>query len=240
MKLASPIWYLLLSVAVCTAVSTTLAMGAEQLPPADDAKTWMTESGALVLTDEAVSVDDIEGYRLADRSNLRRLPNGDFMFRVGRDKKSAVVYWAYMGNSKNIVAVVPSTDTVRERDAAIRVFLAVTKLPQRVACGAGLVHTSNVVLDAAIRVFLAVTKLPQRVACGAGLVHTSNVVLVPETPQLLIGERYPHFDVVYASGVIRNDLSGKSPTMLRDYRNNISASHLHWRDKTERAERIDR
>lgn len=209
MKLASPIWYLLLSVAVCTAVSTTLAMGAEQLPPADDAKTWMTESGALVLTDEAVSVDDIEGYRLADRSNLRRLPNGDFMFRVGRDKKSAVVYWAYMGNSKNIVAVVPSTDTVRERDAAIRVFLAVTKLPQRVAC-------------------------------GAGLVHTSNVVLVPETPQLLIGERYPHFDVVYASGVIRNDLSGKSPTMLRDYRNNISASHLHWRDKTERAERIDR
>ena len=192
MRLAILNWRLLASVAICSAIWTTLALGAEQLPPADDAETWTKESGALVLTDNPVSADDIEGYRLADRSNLKRLTNGDFMFRVGRDKVSGVVYWAYMGNSKNIVAVVPSTDTVRERDTTFRVFLAVTKLPQRVAC-------------------------------GAGLVHTSNVVLVPETPQLLVGKRYPHFDAVYASGVIRNDLSGKSPTMLRGYRNNVAA-----------------
>ena len=30
----------------------------------------------------------IEAFSLADRGNLKRLPNGDFLFRLGRETKS--------------------------------------------------------------------------------------------------------------------------------------------------------
>ena len=56
---------------------------------------------------ESVATADppgLEIYSLADRSNFRRLENGDFMFRLAHDTESDVIYWAYMGSTRHVIA----------------------------------------------------------------------------------------------------------------------------------------
>jgi len=43
----------------------------------------------------------IESYSLADRGNLKRLPNGDFLFRLGRDGFRPILAEAEVENDKS-------------------------------------------------------------------------------------------------------------------------------------------
>jgi len=85
--------------------------------------------------------NDLETYSLADRSNLRRLDNGDFLFRLARDLRSDVTYWAYMGSTRHVIAVTPTPASLTDEQAR-SVLLRVTELPARVGCGVGLIHRS--------------------------------------------------------------------------------------------------
>lgn len=87
----------------------------------------------------------IEAFSLADRGNLKRLPNGDFLFRLGRETESGTTYWAYQGNSKFIVATV-RPDASLDAEIAKTLTLAVANLPKRTGCSTGLIHRSRIVL----------------------------------------------------------------------------------------------
>lgn len=84
-------------------------------------------------------------FSLADRGNLKRLPNGDFLFRLGREIETGTTYWAYQGNSKFIVATV-DPGTTMDPETARTLSLAIADLPKRTGCSTGLVHRSRVVL----------------------------------------------------------------------------------------------
>jgi protein SCO1/2 len=86
----------------------------------------------------------LEVFRLADQSNLKRLENGDFLFRLARNKQTGVVYWAYNGNTRNILAVAPSERFAKDDGAARRTLLTVAQLPKRTGCGLGDFHLSTV------------------------------------------------------------------------------------------------
>jgi cytochrome oxidase Cu insertion factor (SCO1/SenC/PrrC family) len=104
-------------------------------------------ASSLLPSASTGSADDgsgLEVFRLADQSNLRRLDNGDFLFRLARDQHTGVVYWAYNGNTRNILAVAPSERLARDDDAARQTLLAVAKLPRRTGCGLGSFHLSTV------------------------------------------------------------------------------------------------
>lgn len=96
----------------------------------------------------------LETYGLADRSNLRRLKNGDFLFRLARDTESGIVYWAYMGSTRHVIAVVPDTELPSDSEWARTAMLRVADLPRRVGCGVGLIHRSWVYLVPADARFL--------------------------------------------------------------------------------------
>ena len=87
----------------------------------------------------------IEAFSLADRGNLKRLPNGDFLFRLGREINTGTTYWAYQGNSKFIIAIVDPGTTVDTETVRI-LSLAIADLPKRTGCSTGLVHRSRIVL----------------------------------------------------------------------------------------------
>ena len=88
----------------------------------------------------------LQTYGLADRSNLRRLENGDFLFRLARDTESGIVYWAYMGSTRHVIAVVPDRELPSDSEWARAAILRVADLPRRVGCGVGLIHRSWVYL----------------------------------------------------------------------------------------------
>ena len=45
----------------------------------------------------------IESYAMNDPYNIRKLENGEYLYRIGKDLRSNAVYWARMGNSKNMI-----------------------------------------------------------------------------------------------------------------------------------------
>src|SRR3546814_3368551 len=59
--------------------------------------------GTASATDANLEDGTLEIFRLADRTNLKRLDNGDFMFRLARDLRTGIVYWAYMGSTRHVV-----------------------------------------------------------------------------------------------------------------------------------------
>src|SRR3546814_18603545 len=77
-----------------------------------------------------------------DRSNLKRLNNGDFLFRLARDLRSGIVYWAYMGSTRHVIAVASDGPGLADEGAAPAALLRITNLPRRVGCGVGLLHRS--------------------------------------------------------------------------------------------------
>ena len=86
----------------------------------------------------------IELFTLADRGNLRWLPNGDFLFRLGREQLTGTTYWAYQGNSKTIIATVTNPAVVDHETITESLLTAVADLPKRTGCSTGLVHRSRV------------------------------------------------------------------------------------------------
>jgi len=78
------------------------------------------------------------------RRNLKLLPNGDFIFRLAEDVATGTVYWAYMGTTADVVAVVTDPDIARRAEDVRQLMLRVAELPKRVGCGVGLIHTSTV------------------------------------------------------------------------------------------------
>src|SRR3546814_3656020 len=58
-------------------------------------------SGPASAADAGGEDGTLEIFRLADRSNLKRLNNGDFLFRLARDLRSGIVYWAYMRSEEH-------------------------------------------------------------------------------------------------------------------------------------------
>lgn len=92
---------------------------------------------------DAVGEDGtLEIFGLADRSNLKRLDNGDFLFRLARDQRTGIVYWAYMGSTRHVIAVAPDRRALTDDTAARAALLRITDLPRRVGCGVGLIHRS--------------------------------------------------------------------------------------------------
>ena len=91
-----------------------------------------------------------DGFLIYDlnRSNLRPLPSGDFMFRLAVDKATGATFWAYMGTTEDIVVTLVDPELVRDDNAVRSLLLRIVHLPTRVGCGVGTIHTSNfVVLD---------------------------------------------------------------------------------------------
>lgn len=78
-----------------------------------------------------------------DRSNLRPLPSGDFMFRLAVDKATGATFWAYMGTTEDIVVTLPQADLAHDDSAMRALVLRIVHLPKRVGCGVGTIHTSN-------------------------------------------------------------------------------------------------
>ena len=103
-------------------------------------------NAANTLSHSATSTErndkDLETYRLADRSNLRRLANGDFLFRLAKDLRNGIVYWAYNGTTRHIIAVAPDRAALADHSFARSVLIRITDLPKRVGCGVGLIHRS--------------------------------------------------------------------------------------------------
>lgn len=92
--------------------------------------------------DTNVEDETLEIFRLADRSNLRRLDNGDFLFRLARDLRTGIVYWAYMGSTRHVVAFTPDRSALADDEVARAALLRIADLPRRVGCGVGLIHRS--------------------------------------------------------------------------------------------------
>jgi len=78
------------------------------------------------------------------RSNLRHLATGDFIFRLAEDRATDVVYWAYMGTTEDVIAVLPPGHALPDEAAVRRLMRRVADLPTRVGCGVGTIHRSNV------------------------------------------------------------------------------------------------
>lgn len=87
---------------------------------------------------------ELEVFKLSDRSNIRDLSNGDFLFRLARDVKTKVVYWAYMGSTREIIATVPDRSGLTNDTKAKAILLRIVDLPARVGCGVGQIHQSKV------------------------------------------------------------------------------------------------
>lgn len=93
---------------------------------------------------------------MANQSNRRRLENGEFLFRLARDIEGRIVYWAYMGSTRHVIAVVPDIELSSDSEWARAAMLRVVDLPCRVGCGVGLIHRSWVYLAPADVRFLPV------------------------------------------------------------------------------------
>lgn len=89
-------------------------------------------------------VPNLEIFRLADRGNLKNLSNGAFLFRLARERHTGVVYWAYMGTTRHVIATVPDSRLLADDGAARAILLRIADLPARVGCGVGLIHQSYV------------------------------------------------------------------------------------------------
>src|SRR3546814_89236 len=98
--------------------------------------------GTASATDANLEDGTLEIFRLADRTNLKRLDNGDFMFRLARDLRTGIVYWAYMGSTRHVVAVAPDWRALADDAVARAALLRIVDLPRRVGCGVGLIHRS--------------------------------------------------------------------------------------------------
>src|SRR3546814_12701069 len=73
----------------------------------------------------------LEIFRLADRSHLKRLNNGDFLFRLPRDLRSGIVYRAYMGSTHHVVAVASAGTGLAKSGAAPEALLPFPDTPRR-------------------------------------------------------------------------------------------------------------
>src|SRR3546814_9113807 len=71
-------------------------------------------SGPASAADAAGEDGTLEIFRLADRSTLKPLNNRDFLFRLARDLRTGIVYWAYMGSTRHVIAV--SSDGPRSEE----------------------------------------------------------------------------------------------------------------------------
>src|SRR3546814_6418978 len=110
-------------------------------------------SGPASAADAGGEDGTLEIFRLADRSNLKRLNNGDFLFRLARDLRSGIVYWAYMGSTRHVIAVASDGHGLADEGAARAALLRITDLPRRVGSVVGLIHRSWVyVVPAGMRV----------------------------------------------------------------------------------------
>jgi len=99
-------------------------------------------TGTVKAADAEVEDGTLEIFGLADRSNLKRLDNGDFLFRLARDLRTGIVYWAYMGSTRHVIAVAPDRRALADDTAARVALLRIADLPRRVGCGVGLIHRS--------------------------------------------------------------------------------------------------
>lgn len=141
------------------------------------------------------SVSGLEVFRLADQINLRDLDNGHFLFRLAREKRTGVVYWAYMGMTRDVIAMVPDAVSASLDDGTAR------------------------------KIMLRVADLPTRVGCGVGQIHRSKVFIVPEAVKFAESEFTPEATPLFAVGEVRNDTSGRTPTRLMSYKNFLIGKH---------------
>lgn len=117
-------------------VACALGLGVAHVAQAEGMKPRLEQASA--------ADNGLELFKLADRRNLKRLSNGDFLFRLALDRSTGVVYWAYMGTTQHVIAMVPNRGLLADDGAARRILLRISDLPTRVGCGVGLIHQSKV------------------------------------------------------------------------------------------------
>ena len=122
-----------------------------------------------------------------DIENVRSLANGDFLYRFGLDDRLGVAYWAYNGDTREVIAAIsPQTRLAGDEDA-LRIFVSLTKMPNRLTCG------------------------------NDGRSHIAFLTLMPEGVLDKLGGYEPRgADVIY-SGIVRNDKIGREPVRIYEF-----------------------
>lgn len=81
---------------------------------------------------------NVKGARataINDGKNLVTLANGDFLYRFGLEDAHGIEYWAYNGDTREVIAAVPASTRLRGVDDALEVFVSLTEMPNRLTCG---------------------------------------------------------------------------------------------------------
>jgi len=133
----------------------------------------------------------IKSYAMNDPYNIRKLENGEYLYRIGKDLRSNAVYWARMGNSKNMIVTVPSASHLIRNEGIEEAVMTVAKLPK----GFG--------------------------GCDWDGTHTARVTIIPEDFKTIVGEEPDMFRPVYGTGEITFNRYGRGPTVLRSITDNI-------------------
>src|SRR3546814_15584210 len=89
-------------------------------------------SGPASAADAGGEDGTLEIFRLVDRRNLKRLNNGDFLFRLARDLRTGIVYWAYMGSTLHVIAFASTAPGLADQGASRAALLRLHLLPRSV------------------------------------------------------------------------------------------------------------
>ena len=127
----------------------------------------------------------LESFALGDPENIRKLDNGEYLFRMGRDTRSGAVYWARMGNSKHVIVTMPNADAMLANEGSRRAVMTVAELRK----GFG--------------------------GCDWDGTHTAYVVIVPEdfAIERRLNAR-DSFTPMYGKGEITFNRYGRGPTVV--------------------------
>src|SRR3546814_17831087 len=71
----------------------------------------------------------LEIFRLADRSNLKRLNTGDFLFRLPRDLRRGIVSWSNISSTRLVIAFAHGAPWAAADGTAPEAALHLTHLP---------------------------------------------------------------------------------------------------------------
>ena len=122
-----------------------------------------------------------------DIANMRSLAYGDFLYRFGLDDRLGVAYWAYNGDTREVIAAISPQTRLAGVEDALRIFVSLTKMPNRLTCG------------------------------NDGRSHIAFLALMPEVVLDKLGRYEPRgADVIY-SGIVRNDKIGQEPVRIYEF-----------------------
>ena len=139
----------------------------------------------------------LESFAMTDPGNVRKLDNGEYMFRMGRDTRSGAVYWARMGNAKHIIVTVPDADSLMANDGPREAVMTVADLPK----GFG--------------------------GCDWDGTHTAYVTIVPDDFAIeSLTDARDRFLPTFGAGQITFNRYGRGPMVLHAIENHLDLAQV--------------